>query len=181
MVLENSFDRGDELDADKVGVDLTQKAGYMAASLGDFLERLDERNKNQGEKNGLFASHPETKERIDKIRRLGASAAGNAVVEPRFKTNVKYQITPLDAMSVTRDRTAAPAAAETKEEPKKKGFGAGNLKQTVAPEKQSTQVSASGGARGLGADRAAKGGSNPTPVKSTVSAGELETFKKGIA
>ena len=68
-----------------------------------------------------------------------------------------------------------------KEEPKKKGLGLGGLKETVAPEKQSSQVSASGGARGLGADRAAKGGSNPAIVKTTVTAAELTTFKQGIA
>ena len=182
MVLENNFDRGDELDADKVGVDLAQKAGYKAASLGDFLERLDERNKNQAEKNGLFASHPETKERIDKIRKQGSSSSGSAVVEPRFKSNVKYQVTPLDSITVGKDAVSStPPPAESKEEPKKKGFGLGNMKQAVAPESKSTQVSASGGARGLGADRAAKGGNNPTLVKATVSATELETFKKGIA
>ena len=31
MVLENSFDRGDEMDADKVAVQLAQKAGYAPA------------------------------------------------------------------------------------------------------------------------------------------------------
>jgi predicted Zn-dependent protease len=180
MILENNFDRGDELDADKVGVDLAQKAGYMSASLGDFLERLDERNKNQAERNGLFASHPETKERIDKIRKQASASSSHAVVEPRFKSNVKFQLTPLDAIAVGKDATAPPAA-ESKEEPKKKGFGVGNMKQTVAPESKSTQVSASGGARGLGADRAAKGGSNPALVKATVSPSELDTFKKGIA
>jgi predicted Zn-dependent protease len=165
MILENNFDRGDELDADKVGVDLAQKAGYQSASLGDFLERLDERNRNQVERNGLFASHP-----------------SSATVEPRFKSNVKYQVTPLDSIAVGKDATGStPPPAEAKEEPKKKGFGVGNMKQTVAPENKSTQVSASGGARGLGADRAAKGGSNPALVKATVSPAELETFKKGIA
>jgi predicted Zn-dependent protease len=182
MVLENNFDRGDELDADKVGVELAGKAGYRTASLGDFLERLDERNKNQAERNGLFASHPETKERIDKIRKQAASLSTSAVVETRFKSNVKYQLTALDAIAVGKDAAAStPPPAESKEEPKKKGFGLGNMKQTVAPESKSTQVSASGGARGLGADRAAKGGSNSTLVKTTVSASEVETFKKGIA
>ena len=60
MVLENSFDRGDELDADKEGIILVQKAGYAGTGLSDFLTRLSERNKGQAEKNGLFASHPET-------------------------------------------------------------------------------------------------------------------------
>jgi hypothetical protein len=55
------------------------------------------------------------------------------------------------------------------------------LKGNTSQEKQSTQVSASGGARGLGADRAAKGGSNPNPVKVTVTAAEVAAFKKGIA
>ena len=40
MVLENNFDRSDELDADRVGVGLTIKAGYAAKSLGDFLTTL---------------------------------------------------------------------------------------------------------------------------------------------
>ena len=112
MVLENNFDRGDELDADKVGVDLAQKAGYMAASLGDFLERLDERNKNQAERNGLFASHPETKERIDKIRKQAAVLDRHAPsCEPRFKSNVKYQVTPLDAIAVGKDAAGLDAAA----------------------------------------------------------------------
>ena len=64
MVLENSFDRGDELDADKEGILLVQKAGYAGTGLSEFLARLAERNKAQAEKNGLFASHPETQERI---------------------------------------------------------------------------------------------------------------------
>ncbi|MEQ1730296.1 MAG: hypothetical protein ABL982_18165, partial [Vicinamibacterales bacterium] len=70
---------------------------------------------------------------------------------------------------------------EKKDEPKKKGFGLGSLKQTVAPEKQSSQVSASGGARGVGPDRAAKGGSNPAVVNAAITASELAEFKKGIA
>lgn len=178
MVLENSFDRGDELDADKVGVDLVQKSGYASAALADFLTRLDERNRNQAERNGLFASHPETKERMDKIKQQAAGAHASVQVEARYKSNVSYTLAPIDAIAAGTD---APAQAAAKEEPKKKGFGLGGLKQSVAPEKQSTQVSASGGARGLGADRAAKGGSNPGLVRTSVSAAELETFKKGIA
>ncbi len=67
------------------------------------------------------------------------------------------------------------------EEPKKKGFGLGNLNPTVAPESKSAQVSASGGARGVGPDRAARGGGNATVVKVAVSDAELEAFRKGIA
>jgi predicted Zn-dependent protease len=193
MVLENSFDRGDELDADRVGVQLAQKLGY-APALGDFLTRLDERNKDQAERNGLFASHPETTERIAKIKQAAAGARTTALVEPRYKASIKYEPTGMASIAVVTEGSAGltgsgrqPAKGdekskpdEKKDEPRKKGFGLGNLKQTVAPEKQSTQVSASGGARGLGADRAASGGANPAIVKVTVTAADVDTFRKGI-
>ena len=188
MVLENSFDRGDELDADKVGIQLAQKVGY-ADALPDFLARLAERNKDQAERNGMFASHPETKERIDRGRQLGAAAKTTALAESRYKSTVKYDAPALTSIAVVQEGSAglagggkaAPKETEKKEEPKKRSFGLSALKQTTGQEKQSTQVSASGGARGLGADRAAKGGSNPAIVKVTVTPVEVDAFKKGIA
>jgi predicted Zn-dependent protease len=186
MVLENNFDRGDELDADKVGVDLAKKAGYAAAALGDFLTVLNERNKSQTERNGLFASHPETQERIGKVKQLAANANPSALVAARYKSNIKYEVAPISSIAVAEEGSRGLAGGSKeepkKEEPKKKGLGIGGaLKQTVAPEKQSAQVSASGGARGLGADRAAKGGSNPNPVRTSVSAADLAAFKQGIS
>jgi len=94
MVLENSFDRGDELDADKEGIILVQKAGYAGTGLSEFLARLAERNKGQAEKNGLFASHPETQERIGKVKQLAGSKPG-AVVAARYTSTIKYQPTDL--------------------------------------------------------------------------------------
>jgi predicted Zn-dependent protease len=182
IVLENKFDRGDEMDSDRVSLTLAEKAGYEPGTLADFLTQLDERNKDQPESNGLFASHPDTKARIDAIRKLAGTKSG-AVVADRYKTRVTYKATPVTAIATVADGAAAPAkAAEAKkeEEPKKKGFGIGALKQAVAPEKQSTQVSASGGSRGVGPDRAAKGGGNPALVKVTVSAAEVTEFKKGV-
>jgi predicted Zn-dependent protease len=179
-VLENAYDRGDELDADRLGVDLPQKARYQAGALGSFLARLAERNQGQAEKNGLFASHPETKERIDKVKALASASKTTAVVEPRYKSNVKYQPTPITAIAAVEDGAAGLTGGGKAEEPKKKGFGLGSLKQTVAPEKQSAQTTASGGARGVGPDRAAKGGSNPKVVKATVTDAEVAEFRKGI-
>jgi predicted Zn-dependent protease len=192
MVLENAFDRADELDADKEALALMQKAGYAPAALADFLMRLDDRNKDQAERNGLFASHPETKERIDKIKTI---AKGGASVEARYKSSIKYEPTPITAVTTVADTAAGSGSASSgeagakggdekdakTEEPKKKGFGLGGLVKRATPERESTQVSASGGARGLGADRAAKGGSNSTLVKVTVSASEVDAFKRGIA
>jgi predicted Zn-dependent protease len=187
-IIENAYDRGDELDADKVSIELTQKAGYKPSTLGDFLNRLAERNNSQKERNGLFASHPETKERITKIGQLAAAAKATALVEARYKTNIKYRPTDITAIAVVADGSAGLAGSgsgakepEKKEEPKSKGFGLSSLKKASSqPQKESSQVSASGGARGIGADRAAKGGSNPNLVKVSVSASDVDAFKKGI-
>jgi hypothetical protein len=196
MVLENAFDRGDELDADAGSIALLQKLGYAPASLADFLARLDDRNKDQPQQNGLFASHPATKERIEKVRKTAGTAEG-ALVAARYAETIKYQPTDITKIAVVVDGAAGLTGstgekkddkaddkskdAKKEEEPKKKGFGLGALKKTVAPEKQSAQVSASGGARGVGPDRLAKGGNNPNPVKVTVSAADLDNFKKGIS
>ena len=168
-----------------------QKAGYAPATLADFLTRLAERNKNQAERNGLFASHPETKERIDKSahrRRRDEGRHGDA----RYKQNIKYTAVPITSIAaveggstgLTGSEGAAAKDDKSKakaEAPKKGGFGAGALKQTVAPEKQSAQVSASGGSRGLGPDRAAKGGGNPALVRvAAISDAELATFRKAL-
>jgi hypothetical protein len=190
MVLENSFDRGDELDADNGSIALMQKLGYAPASLADFLTRLDDRNKDQPEQNGLFASHPATKERIDKIRKV-AGATNGALVGGRYQATIKYPPTEITKIAVVTEGSAGLTgstadkkgdSAKKEEEPKKRGFGLSALKPSGSDkEKQTAQVSASGGARGLGPDRLAKGGDNPNPVKVVVTAAELEAFTKGIA
>ena len=188
MVLENSFDRGDELDADKEGLLLVQKSAYAATGLADFLTRLAERNKGEAQRNGLFASHPETQERIGKVKQLAGAKPG-ALVAARYTSNIKYQPTEITKIAVVVEGSAGLAGSEKekpkpepkKEEVKKTGFGLGNLAKSVTAGKNEQQVSASGGARGVGADRLAKGGDNPNPVKTSVSPSDLAAFKKGIA
>ena len=174
---------------------LTEKAGYAPGMLAAFLARLDDRNKDQPAQNGLFASHPETRERIEAIRKLAGAKTG-AAVEARYKENVKYTPTPVTAIATVEDGASgltgstAPAAGDTKaanekdakkEEAPKKGFGLGALKPASSSERQTAQVSASGGSRGVGPDRAAKGGGNPALVKASVTDAELAAFKTGIA
>jgi beta-barrel assembly-enhancing protease len=185
IVLENKFDRNDEMDSDKTGVALVQKLGYAPNGLAAFLTRLDDRNKDTPTTNGLFASHPDTKARIDKV--TVANAKG-ATVDARYKSNIKYEAaaitsiaTVVEGASGLTGSTKDDKNAKKEEEPKKKGFGLSSLTKTASSERQTAQVSASGGARGVGPDRDAKGGSNPNPVKVTVSTAEVETFKKGIA
>jgi predicted Zn-dependent protease len=186
-ILENSYDRGDELDADKFSVQITPKLGYAPKSLGEFLFRLSERNKTSAQRNGLFASHPETTERINKINDLAKAFKTAATVEARYTSTITYKPVDMASIATVTEGSAGLAGSSggAKEEPKKeepkKGISLANLKQSAAPEKQSAEVSASGGARGVGADRMAKGGSNPNPVKVTVSAAEVDAFKKGIS
>jgi beta-barrel assembly-enhancing protease len=188
MVLENSFDRGDELDADKEGILVVQKAGYAGTGLSEFLTRLAERNKGQAEKNGLFASHPETQERIGKVKQLSGSKPG-AVVATRYTNTIKYQPTELTKVATVVEGSAGLAAGsketakpeEKKAEEKKRGFGLSNLTKSASGGKNEQQVAASGGARGVGADRLAKGGDNPNPVKTAISPADVAAFRKGIA
>jgi predicted Zn-dependent protease len=177
QVIENKFDRNQEMEADQVGVGLAQKVGYGPGALGDFLSRLADRNKEATESNGLFASHPDTAARIAKIKQLSSTSKAVALGEPRYKSNITYEPVPIAAIATTTDAAAAAAS----QAPAQKTNALDSLKKNVSGDKESTQVSASGGARGLGRDRAAKGGDNATLVKTSVSAAELEAFKKGIA
>jgi predicted Zn-dependent protease len=209
-IIENAFDRGDEMDADKIGARAATKAGYAPAGLHAFLTRLGERNKAAKDRNGLFASHPDLKARQEGITKLieKDKLTADATVEARYKEHITY--TPTDVTEVptvaagsaglvggssvpkegekTVDEKKGDAKkneeAQTTEAPKKKrGFGLGSLTKplTGGGEKQSAQVSASAGARGVAPDRDAKGGGNPAVIAVTVTAAELAEFKKGIA
>jgi beta-barrel assembly-enhancing protease len=211
LVLENSFDQSDELDADTGSIALARRTGYAPTALADFLTRLDERNKDRQQRNGLFASHPETRERIDNVRKIVATMAGGpgqpfglraaptaapaagAQAAGRYTSTVKFQPTDIAKISVVAEGSAGPAGSsfvgddknsssnKKDETTAKKGFGLGALitSNRTEKEKQTAQVSASGGARGVGPDRLASGGSNPDLVKVTLTTEELETFRKG--
>ena len=186
MLLENSFDRGDELDADREGIQLVQKAGYAGTGLADFLTHLTERNKNSSEKNGLFASHPETDERITKALEL-AGGKGGVLVEARYRSTIQYVPADVTQVAVIVEGAAGAAgdrndkpSPKPAEEPRRRGFGLGALGRAVTGEKPSQQVAASGGARGVGTDGQAKGGTNSSPVMTVITPLALATFKLGI-
>ena len=191
-IVEKGFDRGDEEDADQEGIRLANKAGYAANGLATFLTKLSERNKNEPERNGLFASHPETQGRIDKIGKQAKSEnlTAAALVQPRYASSIKYEAKAITEVStvVAGSKGVAGGGGEKKEEKKdegekkKKGFGLGSLKLSSGKQAESTQASSSAGGRAVGSpDRHAKGGDNPSKLNVTVSAAEIEAFKKGIA
>ena len=201
-IVEKGWDRGDEDDADQEGVRLANKAGYNPAGLTSFLQKLMDRNKDyKGSKpNGLFATHPDTRDRIAKVtkqiktEKLTAAAMGDA----RYASTVKIEAKPVGAVAISKsDAKGVTGAGSTasKEEPKKEepkkaekksGGMFGGLSNTLSggKQKESTQASASAGGRAVDPtrpDRYAAGGGNPNKVAVSISAADLETFRKGIA
>ena len=75
-VVDSGFGRGDEMESDEKGIALANTVGYAPTGMNGFLNMLVARNKaaNNTERSGLFASHPETQERVDKMTKLIASA-----------------------------------------------------------------------------------------------------------
>ena len=182
------FGRGEEMESDRDGLAMAEAAGYSPAGLGEFLKRLSERNQNTSGKQGLFASHPEMKERLatlDKeIKARKYSSA--AVLGDRYKANISYTAKPVTEIATIEAGSAGlagstkkPAEAEKPaEEPKKKGFGLSSLIKPAGTEKKSAEVTGSAASRGVDTERNAKGGPVKTIVAVKVSPAELDAFRK---
>ncbi len=201
MVLENDFGRDQEMTSDKIGVTLANKAGYSPAGLAAFLTKLGERNKDAKEKNGLFATHPQLKDRVDTLGRIvkEQKLTATAMGEPRYAANVKVSAKPMadiamapagakgvtGASGPSATKTTAAKEEKKEEQPKekKRGFGLGKIASslTKGSQAENTQASASAGGKMAGPDTNAVGGPNKTPVRVTVTAAEIAEFKKGIA
>ncbi len=195
VILDGDFSRDDENEADKIGVQVANKVGYAPSGLVDVLKKIDARNSGRDEKNGLFASHPATKDRIAKLEKQikDEKLASTATVQPRYAKYITFDAKPASEIAQVVDGASGLAgdsksASKDKkddekkpEEPKKKGGLLSKLNGSSSDQKQSTQTVASAGARGGLPDRDAKGGSNSSLVTPKITAAELEAFKKGIA
>jgi len=189
------FGRGEELEADRNGVVLAAEAGYAPTGLGALLRTIMDRNQGASEKQGLFASHPEMQERLDKLdatirsKKLDAPAT----LEARYAKHITYEPVPPGAVATVTEGAAGltgggsgkaadeseKEAEKTEEAPKKKRFGLSALRApSLGGEKKSAEVTGSGASRGVDRERDAKGGSNPAPVEVTVTAADLTAFKQ---
>jgi predicted Zn-dependent protease len=188
LLLDGAFSRDDERESDKVGVQLANKQGYAPNGLAEALKKIDARNSGRTDRNGLFASHPAAKERIELIDKQikDEKLAGTAVVASRYTDHVKFDAKPAGEIAMVSDGTAGLAGGEAKkdgekkEEPKKKGGLLGKFSTSSSEQKQASQTTASAGSRGGVPDRDAKGGPNKTALEVKVSANDIEAFKKGI-
>jgi beta-barrel assembly-enhancing protease len=182
------YGRSDEMTSDREGLAMADAAGYAAGGLGEFLARLDERNRNTSGRQGLFASHPEMKERLGTLDgEIKARKYASAVVLPdRYRRNVSYTARPVTEITTVEAGSAGLAGSTAKpgeaqkpaDEPKKKGFGLSGLLKPAGTEKKSAEVTGSAASRGVDTERNAKGGPVKTMVAVRVSAAELDAFRK---
>ena len=149
------------------------------------------RNKSATEKQGLFASHPEMKERIDRLAKLaaGVKPAGTATLEERYRKYITYTAKPQAEIAGVEAGAAGLAGASAKsdktkdeekkeEPPKKKGFSLGSLMKPTGSESKSAEVTGSGASRGVDTERNAKGGSNPKIVAVNIQMADTNALKK---
>ncbi|HUQ88451.1 MAG TPA: M48 family metalloprotease [Vicinamibacterales bacterium] len=189
-IVDRGFGRADENEADEKGIVLANKTGYAPNGLVAFLTTLKNRNKDSTEKRGLFASHPEMQERLDRITKQIAAQklVATATLQARYAKNISYEPVPVTAIAtvesgaagLTGDGKAEEKKPEEKkaEEPKKRGFGLSRMLPTSGGEKKQAQVTASGGARGVDPEKDSKGGPNPAIVAVKIAATEVAAFKK---
>src|SRR5688500_11246995 len=190
-IVERGFGRSEENESDEQGVALANKIGYAPNGLVTFLTTLKDRNKESKEKRGLFASHPEMQERLDRITKNIAAKklAASATLEARYAKNSTYKPGSITAIATVESGAAGLAGGNAKpeekkaeekkaEEPKKGRFGLGKMLPSGGGEKKQAQVTASGGARGLDPEKDAKGGSNPAIVAVKLSPADVAAFRK---
>jgi predicted Zn-dependent protease len=180
-LLENQYDRGDETESDQAGIRVANGVGYAPSGLGAFLTRLSERNKDLKEPSGVFASHPETKARVDRLTKQIASEklAATATVAARYKAAISYKPVAVTAV-VAATKTTDAKATDPKPAESKSKFGLGGLSSKLGAERTNTGAVASAGSRGVNPDRDAKGGSNARGVVVTLTPSEIAAFRKGI-
>jgi predicted Zn-dependent protease len=186
-LFENKFDRNDEKESDRVGIALANKIGYDPRGMIGFLNKVAERNKDTKESNGVFASHPQTKDRISDMEsqikkdKLNATA----VVAARYTSTIKFDAKPAAAivMDVAGVKGAvASAKAEPKEEKKEpKKAGPLGFSLSKGASNKETQTVASAGVRGVSPDRDAVGGPNKTKLQIRITPADVDAFKKGIS
>jgi predicted Zn-dependent protease len=198
-ILNNQFDRGDENEADHIGVQLANKVGYDPSGLTKVLTKIEERNKDQKEPNGMFASHPVVADRIQKINKAIADGklTATAVVAARYTKAITFDAKPISALATvpegSRGLTGGSESAakkdddkddkkdEKKDEKKKGGLFGSGLSLSKGSETKSSQTVASAGARGITPDRDAVGGANKTKIPVKLTPAEITQFKSGIA
>ena len=187
--LLQGFGRAEELESDRVGVRFAAQRGYSPIGLVGFLETLKAQNEGADSRAGLFASHPETQERIDKLNKQikdeKLQQQATAVLAERLHKYIKYQLQKPTAEegAVAGAKGLAGSGAQTQENPpkKKSRFSLSRLTGSGGDKKESGEVTGAGASRGVGKeDKTAETGKpkNTTLVNVQVSAADLDKFRQ---
>jgi predicted Zn-dependent protease len=192
-LLDGTFSQADENESDKLGAQMANKAGYAPGGMAEVLKMIAERNAGRQDRNGFFASHPDTKDRIEKIEKQikDERLTASALVATRYAEFIKFEAKPITEIAMNVEGAEGLAGGSKKkadekpaEEPKpeaKKGRSFGISGISASKQNQSGQQVASAGARGGVPDRDSIGGPNKSKLGVKITAAELEAFKKGIA
>ncbi len=196
-ILNNKFSRNDENEADEKGVQIANKVGYAPGGLASALNKLVERNQAATEPNGMFASHPQMKDRLANIEKAikEKKLTATATVQARYAKHITFDAKPITSIATVAEGSRGLAGgeekksadAEKKEEPRQEkksgGFGSAfsKLKGGSSSENKQAQNVSSGGARGLNPDRDAVGGPNKKHVPVKIGPSDIAEFQKGIA
>ena len=175
------FGRTEELEADEVGVRFASRAGYRPTGLVDFLDTLNAINAGSTSKPGLYRSHPETEERIEKVNKTirKESLSGTVTLEARYDRSVPYQTSTastggpaiegsrgVSGAAEPEPEEAADEQADT-EENKGGRFSVAKLKNPfeMGDEQESAEVSGAGAGRAVGEeDEEEEGGPKNTQI-----------------
>jgi len=186
------FGRAEELDSDRVGVRFSAACGYSPSGLLGFLGTLKSRNESSSAKAGLFASHPETQERIDKLQaQITAEKLADqstAVLAERMHQWIKYELAAPAAGEATVEGARGLAGnqsdqkkKEDEQQKKKKGWMS-KLSNPLGKgeKKESAEVTGAGASRGVGNEGPEESSGkpkNPAVVAVTITPEDLAKFR----
>jgi predicted Zn-dependent protease len=196
--LLQGFGRAEELEADAGGVELAAKCRYSPEGLEEFLQGLQERYSSRQARAGLFASHPETQERLDKlarqIKKEKLDDEGTVVLADRFTANIQYKLAAFVGTGEVAAGARGMAGGESesksnsnekdsdkdKDKEKKGGGFMAKLNNPFGSGKkeEKAEVTGSAAARGVETEVGVEQPGNPSVVAVKITADDVETFKK---
>jgi len=87
--LFTGLSRGDELEADSLGIEYASAAGYDPDGLASFIAHLDT-HAGEGPVSEFFATHPKPDERVERLHAIAQQEglSGGVTLATRFRENV---------------------------------------------------------------------------------------------
>jgi predicted Zn-dependent protease len=88
--LFTGLSRGDELEADSLGLEYASSAGYNPGGLAAFISRLDQ-HAGEGPVSEFFATHPKPNERVERLNAIAQheGLTGGVTLAERYRANIK--------------------------------------------------------------------------------------------